>query len=158
MAFISSGFGAGGVDSDMLSLDLNHGKYRIVCIFGFQRMRIYLTIGLLVLGFAVKAQTPAMRDTQRTPDKKETRNRYETTGDPIINIQFHYTYVIREGDMLRLYGPCHSIGFCGLYKMERNLLLGFDVSYQFGTNIKDYCFLDLLTNSSGVVLNAAGSP
>lgn len=106
-------------------------------------MRKYLTIGLLGMIFAAQGQNAENR---------------KITGDPIFNIQFHYTYVWPEGDMLRRFGNFHNLGFGGLYKTQHNLLLGFDASFQFGSEIKDYSFLNQLTNSSGVVMNSSGNP
>jgi hypothetical protein len=83
---------------------------------------------------------------------------HDRIGDPIFNIQFHYSYVLPEGDMISRFGNFHNVGFGGLYKTQHNLVLGFDASYQFGTKIKDYSFLQELTNSSGVILNSSGNP
>lgn len=121
-------------------------------------MHKFLTIGLILFVFAANGQTPEPRDTLKTVEKKKIPAPSEELGDRIFNIQFHYTYMMPEGDMVRQYGPFHNIGFGGLFKTERNLVLGFDASYQFGHKIKDYSFLDQLTNSSGVLMNSAGNP
>jgi hypothetical protein len=111
-------------------------------------MRNYLTIGLAVMMFQAFGQTAGTK--KKEPGK--------ITGDQIFNIQFHYTYVLPEGDMLHQFGNFHSVGMGGLYKTQHNLVLGFDASFQFGSKIKDYSFLDQLTNSSGVVMNSSGNP
>lgn len=77
-------------------------------------------------------------------------------GDNVFNIQFHYTYVLPEGDLTERFGPFHNLGFGAMYKNHKNWILGFDGSYQFGTKVKDLSFLFNLTNSMGVVMNSSG--
>jgi hypothetical protein len=93
-----------------------------------------------------------------SPSWGQTTNKVSIQGDPIFNIQFHYTYEFPQGDLIHQFGPFHNLGIGGLYKTQKNLVLAFDVSYQFGQKIKDYSFLLGLTNSSGVVMNSSGNP
>jgi hypothetical protein len=109
-------------------------------------MHKYLTIFLTTIVLGASGQTA------KTPPEEKP------TGDPIFNIQFHYTYVQPEGDLRSQFGNFHNIGMGGLYKMQSNWMLGFDASYQFGTKVKDLSFLDDLANTSGVVMTAGGTP
>jgi hypothetical protein len=77
-------------------------------------------------------------------------------GDNIINIQFHYTYMLPQGDLTSQYGPFHNLGFGVLYKSHKNWVLAMDASYQFGSEVKNLDFLYNLTNTSGVVMNSGG--
>lgn len=77
-------------------------------------------------------------------------------GDPIMNIQFHYTYISPQKDLALRFGTIHNAGFGGLLKTANNWLYGADASYQFGSTVKDYSFLANLTNSYGNVMNNAG--
>lgn len=76
----------------------------------------------------------------------------------IVNIQFHYTLMNPEMDLANRFGLIHNIGTGGLYKTSGNWLFGGDVSYQFGSEVKEQFLLFNLTNSVGTVMNTAGSP
>lgn len=86
----------------------------------------------------------------------QTTERSHKWGDNIFNFQFHYTYVLPEGDMTQRFGAFHNLGFGGMYKNHKNWILALDASYQFGSKVKDLSFLYNLTNSSGVVMNSGG--
>lgn len=78
-------------------------------------------------------------------------------GDPIMNIQFHYTYTQPQGDMALRFGTFHNLGFGGLFKLSTNWVFAADVSYQFGNKVKDLDFLYNLTNSSGNIMTNSGT-
>jgi hypothetical protein len=140
--------------------------------FWHTKMYKYLTILCIGFVFTAGGQTkPAVplapanpkapADTVKTVAPVSPSNNREVakiTGDPIFNIQFHYSYVFPDGDMVHQFGPFHNVGMGGLYKTQHNLVLAFDASYQFGNKIKDYSFLNELTNSSGIVMTSAGNP
>jgi hypothetical protein len=109
-------------------------------LFYMRQFSILLCVGLFSQAWAQSTQKLAVQ------------------ADPIFNIQFHYTYETPGGDLVHQFGPFHNVGIGGLYKTQKNLVLAFDASYQFGQKIKDYSFLEGLTNSSGVVMNSAGNP
>jgi hypothetical protein len=82
--------------------------------------------------------------------------RSQRLGDNIFNFQFHYTYVLPEGDLTERFGNFHNLGFGILYKSHKKWILAADASYQFGSDVKDLNFLYNLTNSTGVVMNNSG--
>lgn len=103
----------------------------------------FLLILLLVSGICVSAQQP---------------ERQHKWGDNIFNFQFHYTYELPQLDLANRFGNFHSLGFGILYKSHKNWILAADGAYQFGNNVKDLNFLYNLTNTSGMVMNASGTP
>lgn len=85
-------------------------------------------------------------------------NKQYGNADPIINIQFHYTYIEPGGDLSNRFGNIHNIGTGALYKTYKNWLWSAEASYQFGTIVKEPQMLINLTNSNGVILNTSGMP
>ncbi|MES2558898.1 MAG: hypothetical protein V4590_04120 [Bacteroidota bacterium] len=105
-------------------------------------MRVYIILITILSTLCVSAQEKKIRP----------------KGDKMINFQFHYTYMIPEGDLRSRFGPFHNIGFGGLFKTNTQWLFSLDASYQYGLNVKEEGLLLNLTNSHGVVMNNGGGP
>jgi hypothetical protein len=73
----------------------------------------------------------------------------------IANIQFSYMMGFPAADLAARFGTIHNVGFGGLYKAKQNWVAGFEVCYQFGSDVKDV-MLGNLTNSSGYISNTGG--
>ncbi|MES2780219.1 MAG: hypothetical protein V4651_10020 [Bacteroidota bacterium] len=105
-------------------------------------MRIYILLITIATALTASAQ-----------DKKA-----RPKGDKMVNFQFHYTYMVPDGDLGLRFGPFHNAGFGGLYKTNNQWLFSLDASYQFGLSVKEDQLLINLTNSNGTIMNNGGTP
>lgn len=76
----------------------------------------------------------------------------------IFNLQFLYNYHIPSGDFAKTYGHFSTIGFGGLLKTKNNWIMAGEVSYLFGSDIKELDLLNNLISSGGYISSTGGSP
>lgn len=88
---------------------------------------------------------------QNTKQPKE-----ELLGNRIFEILFHYTYTEPEGDLISRFGYIHNMGTGVMYKTTNHWMASWELSYQYGTIVKEPNLLSRLTNSSGVISNTSG--
>lgn len=80
--------------------------------------------------------------------------------DSCINIwqvDAHYAFQLPGGDLAKKYGVNSSIGIGITYKTRQNLMLGGEISYLFGNDIRrDSTILDGLRSANGEIINEYG--
>lgn len=76
----------------------------------------------------------------------------------IFNIQFLYNYHSPSGDFSKTFGNFNSIGFGGLFKSKNNWVLGVELNYLFGKEVKTNSILNNLGSSGGYLSSTFGDP
>lgn len=74
----------------------------------------------------------------------------------IFNFQFNYSYIQPGGNFATLFNTINSVGFGGVYKTSKNILIAAEGNYHFGNNLKPNNILFNLTNSNGFITNNSG--
>jgi hypothetical protein len=113
-----------------------------------QKIILFIMLLLFVAGLYAQQQT-----TPTAP--KPASNNNKAFAHKIVNIQFHYTYIIPDGKLGQRFGTIHNLGFGGLFKTKYNFIYALDASYQFGNVVREDVLYNL-TNSAGVIVNSAG--
>ncbi len=76
----------------------------------------------------------------------------------IVDLQFLYNYHIPGGKIAERYENFSSVGFGGMLKAKNNWVLGYELNYLFGQNIKEETILNQLVTSGNYIANADGYP
>jgi hypothetical protein len=89
--------------------------------------------------------------------KRKSEVKYNEEGNRIFSFQASYTFLSPSGDLGKRFGLINQVSGGINYKSRTNWLLGFEVGYQFGSDIKEVGLLDNLTNSGGFISNNTGT-
>ncbi|MBU3663313.1 MAG: hypothetical protein FGM41_08980, partial [Bacteroidetes bacterium] len=76
----------------------------------------------------------------------------------IIDLQFLYNYQIPGGNIAKRFGNFSSVGFGAMHKSKTNWILGYELNYLFGDNLKETNMLDQLITSGGYISSTSGVP
>jgi hypothetical protein len=76
----------------------------------------------------------------------------------IIDLQFLYNYHIPGGNIAKRFGNFSSVGFGAMHKSKTNWVLGYELNYLFGDNLKETNMLDQLITSGGYISSTSGVP
>ena len=68
-----------------------------------------------------------------------------------------YAFQFPAGDLSQRFGTNSSVGGQYLLKIKKNWLVGFELSFLFGTRVKDDNILDSITTSEGLLINVNGN-
>jgi len=75
----------------------------------------------------------------------------------IPSFSIHYSYQLPSGDLAKRFGNNHNVGGDFMMKFKNNIMLGVEISYLFGTDVKnEEQYFQAIRNDHGYVIDGNG--